>query len=515
MLAPAGEVYQAGTLSGNPLAVAAGIATLELLDELAYVRLSSLTTRLADGLRAAAEEASVPVQVTERPGLLSVFFSERPVTSFEDARAATWRPTRAGAGSCSRAGSTRRRRSSRPGSPRWPTPRSTSSAPSGRRGGVRVPARRAALVSVSRRRSRRRAVAAARAAARARRAVGGTARARIRRTVAHGGPSERPRWRPPDRAPTAGARSTSCCWRRSTRATCCTTASRACCAPPEADLGLLAGDQLYAIGLARLVELGDTEAVGELADTITLSALAQAADASSWPRRCGGPVARRGLGLRRPSTARQGAGARGLAGGARCDAHKRAEGPGAALSRASILFGAGAQTSTREQKSKYTSDRGIPGAFEGETVTRRRFMVGGASTAGGIAAAAFVLPALGSRSGRSSRATARWESGRDRRGVHRVQLRPGRADARTRTSARPARRPCTCASTTPPSTPTLRARQAVHRDLQSLRAPRLPGALGGRRRALHLPLPRRRVRPARPSASAVPRCARWTASTRA
>jgi hypothetical protein len=46
---------------------------------------------------------------------------------------------------------------------------------------------------------------------------------------------------------------------------------------PEADLGLLAGDRLYAIGLARLVELGDTMAVAELADTITLAALAQGA----------------------------------------------------------------------------------------------------------------------------------------------------------------------------------------------------------------------------------------------
>ena len=46
---------------------------------------------------------------------------------------------------------------------------------------------------------------------------------------------------------------------------------------PEADLGLLAGDQLYAVGLARLVGLGDTHAVAELADTITLSALAQGA----------------------------------------------------------------------------------------------------------------------------------------------------------------------------------------------------------------------------------------------
>jgi hypothetical protein len=49
-------------------------------------------------------------------------------------------------------------------------------------------------------------------------------------------------------------------------------------APVEADLGLLAGDRLYALGLARLVALGDTEAVAELADTITLGALAQAAD---------------------------------------------------------------------------------------------------------------------------------------------------------------------------------------------------------------------------------------------
>ncbi len=47
--------------------------------------------------------------------------------------------------------------------------------------------------------------------------------------------------------------------------------------PPEEDLGLLAGDRLYALGLARLVELGDIEAVAELADVITLSALARAA----------------------------------------------------------------------------------------------------------------------------------------------------------------------------------------------------------------------------------------------
>jgi Rieske Fe-S protein len=49
----------------------------------------------------------------------------------------------------------------------------------------------------------------------------------------------------------------------------------------------------------------------------------------------------------------------------------------------------------RQTKSKYTIDRGIPGAFEGETVTRRRFMVGGAHAAGAVAASAFLLPALG------------------------------------------------------------------------------------------------------------------------
>jgi glutamate-1-semialdehyde 2,1-aminomutase len=95
MLAPAGDVYQAGTLSGNPLAVAAGLATLELLDERAYARLADTTGRLAAGLREAAETTRAAgaaadgprVQVASTPGLVTVFFSERPVLSFEDARA--------------------------------------------------------------------------------------------------------------------------------------------------------------------------------------------------------------------------------------------------------------------------------------------------------------------------------------------------------------------------------------------------------------------------------------------
>src|SRR6202166_4752524 len=62
-------------------------------------------------------------------------------------------------------------------------------------------------------------------------------------------------------------------------------------------------------------------------------------------------------------------------------------------------------------KSKYTADRMIPGAFEGETVTRRRFMTGTAHTAGGIAAAAFTLPALGFALGPVFKSTQhRWET---------------------------------------------------------------------------------------------------------
>ena len=88
MLAPAGAVYQAGTLSGNPLAVAAGLATLALLDEGAYLRLAALTEELAVGLREAAEGASsYPVQVVSLPGLLTVFFSETPVHDLAGAQA--------------------------------------------------------------------------------------------------------------------------------------------------------------------------------------------------------------------------------------------------------------------------------------------------------------------------------------------------------------------------------------------------------------------------------------------
>jgi len=84
-VAPAGDVYQAGTLSGNPLAVAAGLATLRELDGAAYRRLGELTDRLASGLRDAA--GGGPVQVVSVPGLVTPFFSGQPVRNFEDASA--------------------------------------------------------------------------------------------------------------------------------------------------------------------------------------------------------------------------------------------------------------------------------------------------------------------------------------------------------------------------------------------------------------------------------------------
>ena len=84
-IAPAGDVYQAGTLSGNPLATAAGRATLAQLDAPAYERLGTLTDRLAAGFAALAAER--PLQVAAAPGLVTLFFSAAPVRDFDDARA--------------------------------------------------------------------------------------------------------------------------------------------------------------------------------------------------------------------------------------------------------------------------------------------------------------------------------------------------------------------------------------------------------------------------------------------
>jgi glutamate-1-semialdehyde 2,1-aminomutase len=84
-IAPAGDVYQAGTLSGNPLAVAAGLATLDQLDAAAYARLTALTDRLAAGFANLA--ADRPLQIASAPGLTTLFFSPDPVRDFDGARA--------------------------------------------------------------------------------------------------------------------------------------------------------------------------------------------------------------------------------------------------------------------------------------------------------------------------------------------------------------------------------------------------------------------------------------------
>jgi glutamate-1-semialdehyde 2,1-aminomutase len=84
-VAPAGDVYQAGTLAGNPLAVAAGLATLSRLDAEAYRRIEELTRSLAGGLREAARD--LPVQIASVPGLVTPFFSSEPVRDFAAASA--------------------------------------------------------------------------------------------------------------------------------------------------------------------------------------------------------------------------------------------------------------------------------------------------------------------------------------------------------------------------------------------------------------------------------------------
>jgi len=84
-IAPAGDVYQAGTLSGNPLAVAAGRTTLALLDDAAYTRLATTTEALAEGLRQAA--GSHPVCVQSTLGLVTIFFTSEPVRDLAGAQA--------------------------------------------------------------------------------------------------------------------------------------------------------------------------------------------------------------------------------------------------------------------------------------------------------------------------------------------------------------------------------------------------------------------------------------------
>ena len=87
-LAPDGPVYQAGTLSGNPLAVAAGLKTLEILArDNPYAEMASVCVLLAEGVDAAARKHGVPVHVARAGGVFTVFCSEEPVTDLASAKA--------------------------------------------------------------------------------------------------------------------------------------------------------------------------------------------------------------------------------------------------------------------------------------------------------------------------------------------------------------------------------------------------------------------------------------------
>jgi glutamate-1-semialdehyde 2,1-aminomutase len=88
MVAPAGPMYQAGTLSGNPLAMTAGIKTLELLKQPgSYERLDSITKRLSDGIGQAARTAGLPYSGGSISAMFGFFLCEGPVRNFEEAKA--------------------------------------------------------------------------------------------------------------------------------------------------------------------------------------------------------------------------------------------------------------------------------------------------------------------------------------------------------------------------------------------------------------------------------------------
>ena len=92
LVAPEGPVYQAGTLSGNPLAMAAGIASLSALRAPGFhERLGDTTARVAGGLRTLAAEAAVPVTVNHVTGMLTVFFTGKPVRTLADAQSSDTR----------------------------------------------------------------------------------------------------------------------------------------------------------------------------------------------------------------------------------------------------------------------------------------------------------------------------------------------------------------------------------------------------------------------------------------
>jgi len=88
-IAPVGSVYQAGTLSGNPVAMAAGLKTLQLLQQdQVYTQLNDRSASLVDGMRTNLKEVGIPAQVNQVGSMFCQYFSENPVTNFKEASAA-------------------------------------------------------------------------------------------------------------------------------------------------------------------------------------------------------------------------------------------------------------------------------------------------------------------------------------------------------------------------------------------------------------------------------------------
>ena len=290
---------------------------------------------------------------------------------------------------------------------------------------------------------------------------------------------------------------------------------------------------MYALGLARLAAVGDLVAIAELADVIALSAQAYAAERrAARARRLGrgrgrdrvGPdaatdaaksLARERRSWRRRRAARRGRRSRRLT--HPCNERHSDVAVGAlAGRRGSLDFPPRGTRPQTGRKPKTTAEAQIPGAFEGETVTRRRFMTGTAHAAGGIAAAAFTLPAVGlAVAPVFEKKEVTWEAvgpvedfvddtyiprtltlvrGIGDVGKSTVYIR--RYNAQLDSEERD-------------------EYNAVHRDLDALHAPRLPGAL--RRRVAEASSARATAASttSRARSPAARRSARWIASTRA
>lgn len=84
-IAPVGDIYQAGTLSGNPLAMTAGLETLKAMNRTAYDEINKKVDRLVEGYRLAADKHGIPLQINRAGSMVGVFFADEPVINYETA----------------------------------------------------------------------------------------------------------------------------------------------------------------------------------------------------------------------------------------------------------------------------------------------------------------------------------------------------------------------------------------------------------------------------------------------